>query len=140
MQSTRKSALLSSAKKAKLKSNPSRVRFAEGVVVNGSPLFPVSQYLCFCYITSSEFLLPVNCYLYPSLFLTLYSEDFVFPLSHHFVPLFSKVYLSSSLLEDSNLLFLLSICHCSLFSRNHTMLTFLLSVIKYIFFLYLSFS
>lgn len=41
-QSARKSALLSSAKKAKLKSNPSRVRFAEGVVVNGSPLYPVS--------------------------------------------------------------------------------------------------
>ncbi|XP_073980377.1 uncharacterized protein isoform X3 [Rhodnius prolixus] len=38
--SLRKSAILSSAKKAKLKSNPSRVRFAEGVVVNGSPLFP----------------------------------------------------------------------------------------------------
>uniref|UniRef100_A0A146L5G5 FERM and PDZ domain-containing protein 4 n=1 Tax=Lygus hesperus TaxID=30085 RepID=A0A146L5G5_LYGHE len=38
--SSRKSAILSSAKKAKLKSNPSRVRFAEGVVVNGSPLFP----------------------------------------------------------------------------------------------------
>lgn len=41
-QSARKSALLSSAKKAKLKSNPSRVRFAEGVLVNGSPLCPVS--------------------------------------------------------------------------------------------------
>jgi hypothetical protein len=43
LQSARKSALLSAAKKAKLKSNPSRVRFAEGVVVNGSPLFPVSK-------------------------------------------------------------------------------------------------
>lgn len=43
LQSARKSALLSAAKKAKLKSNPSRVRFAEGVVVNGSPLFPVSN-------------------------------------------------------------------------------------------------
>ncbi|XP_039287999.1 uncharacterized protein LOC111046332 isoform X3 [Nilaparvata lugens] len=42
--STRKSALLSSAKKAKLKTNPSRVRFAEGVVVNGSPLYPVSAF------------------------------------------------------------------------------------------------
>lgn len=40
--SLRKSAILSSAKKAKLKSNPSRVRFAEGVVVNGSPLSLVS--------------------------------------------------------------------------------------------------
>lgn len=43
LQSARKSALLSAAKKAKLKSNPSRVRFAEGVVVNGSPLFAVSN-------------------------------------------------------------------------------------------------
>ncbi|XP_025410500.1 FERM and PDZ domain-containing protein 4 isoform X3 [Sipha flava] len=42
--SARKSALLSSAKKAKLKSNPSRVRFAEGVLVNGSPLCPVSAF------------------------------------------------------------------------------------------------
>uniref|UniRef100_A0A1B6M6W8 FERM and PDZ domain-containing protein 4 n=1 Tax=Graphocephala atropunctata TaxID=36148 RepID=A0A1B6M6W8_9HEMI len=42
--STRKSALLSSAKKAKLKSNPSRVRFAEGVVVNGSPLYTASAF------------------------------------------------------------------------------------------------
>jgi len=42
LQSARKSALLSAAKKAKLKSNPSRVRFAEGVVVNGSPLYAVS--------------------------------------------------------------------------------------------------
>ncbi|XP_066998729.2 uncharacterized protein [Anabrus simplex] len=42
--SARKSALLSAAKKAKLKSNPSRVRFAEGVVVNGSPLFPPSTF------------------------------------------------------------------------------------------------
>jgi hypothetical protein len=56
LQSARKSALLSAAKKAKLKSNPSRVRFAEGVVVNGSPLFPVSKgsvYICaaFSYLT-----------------------------------------------------------------------------------------
>ena len=36
--SSRKSALLSAAKKAKLKSNPSRVRFAESVDINGSPL------------------------------------------------------------------------------------------------------
>ncbi|XP_065223815.1 FERM and PDZ domain-containing protein 4 isoform X5 [Planococcus citri] len=36
----KKSAFLSSAKKAKLKTNPSRVRFAEGVCVNGSP--PIS--------------------------------------------------------------------------------------------------
>ncbi|KAK3596512.1 hypothetical protein CHS0354_021016 [Potamilus streckersoni] len=34
--STRKSALLTAAKKAKLKSNPSRVRFAEPVILNGS--------------------------------------------------------------------------------------------------------
>lgn len=37
-QSTRKSALLSAAKKAKLRNNPSRVRFAEGVVINGTAL------------------------------------------------------------------------------------------------------
>ena len=36
--SSRKSALLSAAKKAKLKCNPSRVRFAESVDINGSPL------------------------------------------------------------------------------------------------------
>ncbi|GAB6029665.1 hypothetical protein CHUAL_005397 [Chamberlinius hualienensis] len=42
--SCRKSALLSAAKKARLKSNPSRVRFAEGVVINGSPLFSPSNY------------------------------------------------------------------------------------------------
>lgn len=35
--SARKSAILTAAKKAKLKSHPSRVRFAEGVAVNGSP-------------------------------------------------------------------------------------------------------
>ena len=40
--STRKSALLSAAKKAKLKSNPSRVRFAESVDINGSPSHNVS--------------------------------------------------------------------------------------------------
>ncbi|XP_067141697.1 FERM and PDZ domain-containing protein 4 isoform X3 [Centruroides vittatus] len=40
--STRKSALLTAAKKAKLKNNPSRVRFAEGVVINGSPLYSPS--------------------------------------------------------------------------------------------------
>ena len=34
--SARKSAILSAAKKAKLKSNPSRVRFAESVDINGS--------------------------------------------------------------------------------------------------------
>lgn len=45
-QTARKSALLSSAKKAKLKTNPSRVRFAEGIVINGSPLFPVSIPIC----------------------------------------------------------------------------------------------
>lgn len=40
----RKSALLSAAKKAKLKSKPSRVRFAEGVVINGSPLYSPSPF------------------------------------------------------------------------------------------------
>ncbi|XP_074593078.1 uncharacterized protein LOC141848868 isoform X2 [Brevipalpus obovatus] len=35
--SNRKSAILTAAKKAKLKSHPSRVRFAEGVAINGSP-------------------------------------------------------------------------------------------------------
>ncbi|KAL3211956.1 hypothetical protein MRX96_008214 [Rhipicephalus microplus] len=41
---TRKSALLTAAKKAKLKTNPSRVRFAEGVVINGSPLYSPSTF------------------------------------------------------------------------------------------------
>lgn len=40
----RKSTLLSPAKKHKLKSRPIRVRFAESVCVNGSPLFPVIHY------------------------------------------------------------------------------------------------
>lgn len=40
----RKSTLLSPAKKHKLKTRPIRVRFAESVCVNGSPLFPV---ICF---------------------------------------------------------------------------------------------
>ena len=35
-QTMRKSSLLTAAKKAKLKSNPSRVRFADGVTVNGN--------------------------------------------------------------------------------------------------------
>lgn len=43
-QTTRKSALLTAAKKAKLKNNPSRVRFSEGVVINGSPLYSVSMF------------------------------------------------------------------------------------------------
>jgi hypothetical protein len=34
--------LLSAAKKAKLRNNPSRVRFAEGVVINGTTLPLVS--------------------------------------------------------------------------------------------------
>jgi 3-dehydroquinate dehydratase len=38
-QSNRKSAILTAAKKAKLKSNPSRVRFAEAVTVNGDKIF-----------------------------------------------------------------------------------------------------
>lgn len=37
----RKSTLLSAGKKAKLRTRPSRVRFAESVCVNGAPLFPV---------------------------------------------------------------------------------------------------
>ncbi|XP_076319546.1 uncharacterized protein LOC143230239 isoform X2 [Tachypleus tridentatus] len=41
---TRKSALLTAAKKAKLKSKPSRVHFAEGVVINGSPLYSPSPF------------------------------------------------------------------------------------------------
>lgn len=40
----RKSTLLSPAKKHKLKTRPIRVRFAESVCVNGSPLFPVICY------------------------------------------------------------------------------------------------
>ncbi|XP_073810969.1 uncharacterized protein [Musca autumnalis] len=40
----RKSTLLSAGKKAKLKSRPSRVRFAESVCVNGAPLFPPSAF------------------------------------------------------------------------------------------------
>ncbi|GIX71676.1 FERM and PDZ domain-containing protein 4 [Caerostris extrusa] len=39
---TRKSALLTAAKKAKLRNNPSRVRFSEGVIINGSPLYSPS--------------------------------------------------------------------------------------------------
>lgn len=38
----RKSTLLSAGKRAKLRTRPSRVRFAESVCVNGAPLFPVS--------------------------------------------------------------------------------------------------
>ncbi|CRK97966.1 CLUMA_CG011338, isoform A [Clunio marinus] len=40
----RKSTLLSPAKKHKLKTRPIRVRFAESVCVNGSPLFPPSAF------------------------------------------------------------------------------------------------
>ncbi|KAM7362091.1 uncharacterized protein ACRADG_012925 isoform 1-T11 [Cochliomyia hominivorax] len=40
----RKSTLLSAGKRAKLKTRPSRVRFAESVCVNGSPLFPPSAF------------------------------------------------------------------------------------------------
>lgn len=39
----RKSTFLSAGKKAKLRTRPSRVRFAESVCVNGAPLFPVSK-------------------------------------------------------------------------------------------------
>lgn len=41
----RKSTLLSAGKRAKLRTRPSRVRFAESVCVNGAPLFPVSLLL-----------------------------------------------------------------------------------------------
>lgn len=41
VQPGRKSTLLSASKRAKLKSRPCRVRFAESVLVNGAPLFPV---------------------------------------------------------------------------------------------------
>lgn len=40
-QGARKSTLLSASKRARLKTKPSRVRFAESVCVNGAPLFPV---------------------------------------------------------------------------------------------------
>ncbi|KAH8264009.1 hypothetical protein KR038_000478, partial [Drosophila bunnanda] len=40
----RKSTLLSAGKRAKLRSRPSRVRFAESVCVNGAPLFPPSAF------------------------------------------------------------------------------------------------
>lgn len=40
----RKSTLLSAGKRAKLRTRPSRVRFAESVCVNGAPLFPVSTH------------------------------------------------------------------------------------------------
>ena len=46
--STRKSAILSAAKKAKLKSNPSRVRFAESVDINGSLGLTVSCPFSYC--------------------------------------------------------------------------------------------
>ncbi|CAG0887439.1 unnamed protein product [Darwinula stevensoni] len=42
--SARKSALLSAAKKAKLKNHPSRVRFAEGVVINGATPYSPSTF------------------------------------------------------------------------------------------------
>lgn len=42
-QGARKSTLLSASKRARLKSKPSRVRFAESVCVNGAPLFPVGK-------------------------------------------------------------------------------------------------
>lgn len=58
----RKSTLLSPAKKHKLKSRPIRVRFAESVCVNGSPLFPVIYYnfltfFMYIYIYSSSLLI-----------------------------------------------------------------------------------
>lgn len=54
-QTTRKSALLTAAKKAKLKNNPSRVRFSEGVVINGSPLYSVSMlFINFFHVTYSN--------------------------------------------------------------------------------------
>ena len=48
LQSSRKSALLTAAKKAKLKNNPSRVRFADAVMVNGASITNVSvSVVCF---------------------------------------------------------------------------------------------
>lgn len=41
----RKSTFLSASKRARLRSKPSRVRFAESVCVNGAPLFPVSIFI-----------------------------------------------------------------------------------------------
>ncbi|KAK9730544.1 FERM central domain [Popillia japonica] len=43
-QGARKSTLLSASKRARLKTKPSRVRFAESVCVNGAPLFPPSAF------------------------------------------------------------------------------------------------
>ncbi|XP_065157714.1 uncharacterized protein [Atheta coriaria] len=40
----RKSTLLSASKRARLRTKPSRVRFAESVCVNGAPLFPPSAF------------------------------------------------------------------------------------------------
>ncbi len=54
----RKSTLLSPAKKHKLKARPIRVRFAESVCVNGSPLFPV-----ICYELESHRFLNESCLL-----------------------------------------------------------------------------
>lgn len=47
----RKSALLTATKKERLRKNPSKVRFADGVVVNGLPLFCASmgRYSCNCF-------------------------------------------------------------------------------------------
>jgi hypothetical protein len=53
-QSTRKSALLSAAKKAKLKTNPSRVRFAEGVVINGTPPLPLVTFFWSSFVAGSK--------------------------------------------------------------------------------------
>ena len=50
LQSQRKSAILTAAKKAKLKNNPSRVRFAEAVTVNGAPVITVSTFNSFIYL------------------------------------------------------------------------------------------
>ena len=44
----RKSTLLSAGKRAKLRSRPSRVRFAESVCVNGATLFPVRSHHFLC--------------------------------------------------------------------------------------------
>lgn len=52
----RKSTLLSAGKRAKLRSRPSRVRFAESVCVNGAPLFPVSKSGIYIYIYRYAFL------------------------------------------------------------------------------------
>ena len=95
--SSRKSALLSAAKKAKLKNNPSRVRFAESVDINGSPLFNVRIFVFWIWILYFIIYLsvitistnPVNLstYLSISLYFSIYLCVFVFNLLLYFYKL-----------------------------------------------------